>query len=200
MVIFNSKQKKFEGDLKRKWKEQMLSFSKWGNMLVLKYLDLSILVFLKPTYLTAVLSGLRIVALFNKLWFYRKRQLESLIFNREIPIPVPYSNNFILKVQNKICLENILFSSKSLNNLTPSVFSKWFRLSSDQHNYETSSSTQGNLTKLFYKTNRYGKYLITVSAVESWNNIQSQLKDTLLKDLTPRKIKTIVSNSYLKSY
>ena len=39
--------------------------------------------------------------------------------------------------------------------------------SSDQHNNETSSSTQGNLTKLFYKTNRYRKYSITVSTIGS---------------------------------
>ena len=101
---------------------------------------------------------------------------------------------------NKIYLANVLVLSKSLNNLTPSVFRTWFSFSSDQHNYETSSSTQGNLTKLFYKTNRYGKYSITVSAVESWNKIQKQLKDILLKDLSPRKIKTIVSNFYFKSY
>ena len=37
--------------------------------------------------------------------------------------------------------------------------------SSDQHNYETSSSTPGNLIKLFYKTNRYGKYSIALKAV-----------------------------------
>ena len=53
--------------------------------------------------------------------------------------------------------------------------------------------------KLFYKTNRYGKYSITVSAVESWNKIQKQLKNMLLKDLSPNKIKTVVSNFYLKS-
>ena len=108
--------------------------------------------------------------------------------------------NLKLKFQDKICLENVLFVSKSLYNLTPTVFRTWFSFSSDQHNYETSSSTQGNLTKLFYKTNRYGKYSITVSAVESWNKIQKQLKDVLLKDLSPRKIKTIVSNFYFQSY
>ena len=54
--------------------------------------------------------------------------------------------------------------------------------------------------KLFYKTNRYGKYSITISAVHSWNNIQKQLKDMLLKDLFPNKIKRIVSNFYFKSY
>ena len=79
-----------------------------------------------------------------------------------------FKQNFIIKFQDKICLENVLFVSKSLiNNLTPPVFSTWFSFSSDQHNYETSSSTQGNLTKLYYKTNRYGKYSITVSPVES---------------------------------
>ena len=54
--------------------------------------------------------------------------------------------------------------------------------------------------KLFYKTDRYGKYSITVSAVESWNKIQKQLKDMLLKDLSPNKIKTIISDFFLKSY
>ena len=38
---------------------------------------------------------------------------------------------------------------------------------------------------------------MTVSPIESWNKIQKQLKDMLLKDLSPRKIKTIASNFYL---
>ena len=42
--------------------------------------------------------------------------------------------------------------------------------------------------KLFYKTKRYGKYSITVNAVESWNKIQKQLKDLLLRDLSLNKI------------
>ena len=41
---------------------------------------------------------------------------------------------------------------------------------------------------------------MTVSAVESCNEIQKHLKDVLLKHLSPNKIKTIVSDFYLKSY
>ena len=102
IVIFKSKQEKFESDLKIKlcrkrlyptasvkylgvktdtdlnwkyhvndfsinWIEPMLSSSKWENLLVLKCYDSSILLFLTPVYPTAVLSDLRIVALFNKL-------------------------------------------------------------------------------------------------------------------------------------
>ena len=68
-----------------------------------------------------------------------------------------FKQKFILKFQDKIFLEHILFIRKSLNNLSLSVFNAWFSFSSDQHNYETSTSTQGYLIKLFYKTKRYGK-------------------------------------------
>ena len=93
----------------------------------------------------------------------------------------------MLKFQDKICLENTLFVSKSLNNLSLSVFNTWVSFSSDQHNYETSSSTQSNLRKLIYKTNRYGKY--SISAVELLSKIQKQLKNMLLKNLSQNKIK-----------
>ena len=51
----------------------------------------------------------------------------------------------------------------------------------------------------FYKTKRYGVYSITVSAVGSWNKIQKQL-NMLLKYLSPKKIKTIVSTFHFKLY
>ena len=60
-----------------------------------------------------------------------------------------------------------------------------------------SCSTQGNLIKGIYKTNRYGK--CSQSAVESWSKIQKQLKNKLLKDLSPDKIKTIFSNFILRA-
>ena len=50
-----------------------------------------------------------------------------------------FKQNSILKFQDKICQENILFVSKSLN-LSLSIFNTWFSFSSDQH-YETSSYT-----------------------------------------------------------
>ena len=90
------------------------------------------------------------------------------------------------------------YVSKSLNNLSPSVFNTWFSLFSDHHNDETSRSTQGNLMKPFYATNRYEKYSITVIAVESWNKIHEQLNNVMLEDLLPNKVKTVASNLYLK--
>ena len=95
------------------------------------------------------------------------------------------SESCIKTFQDKICLENILFVNKSLKNLSPSVFNTWFSLSSDQHNHETSTSKNDNLIKLFYKANRYGKYSIIASAVESWNKIQKQLKLLIVHTPSP---------------
>ena len=150
-----------------------------------------------PTYPTAVLSGLSIVALFNK--FQKKAVTIINLQLRNSRTSFLFKQGSILKYHDSICLENILFFSESLNKLSPSVFNTWFVFSSDKHNYKTSSSTQGILKNCFYKTNRYGRYSITISDVELWNKIQNQLKNTLLKDLSPNTNKTVVSNSYLKS-
>ena len=53
------------------------------------------------------------------------------------------------------------------------------------------------ISQNYFVKHRYGKYSITENPVESWNKIQKQFKDMLLKDLSPRKMKTIVSNFYL---
>ena len=54
--------------------------------------------------------------------------------------------------------------------------------------------------KPFYKRNRYGEYLITISAAESWKKFQKQLKNMLLKDLSRNKVETVVTNFYFKSH
>ena len=157
-----------------------------------KYVCLKILTFIYfaifDSYLSyCYLAWAQNFSTIQKILILPKRLLELLISNN-ISIPVPFKQNSILKFQDKIFLENNPFVCKSLNNLSPSNFNTWFSFSSDQHNYETSSSTQGNLMKRFYKTNRYGKYSITVSAVKSWNKNLN-----LLKDLSPNKIKTVVN-------
>ena len=46
----------------------------------------------------------------------------------------------------------------------------------------------------------YGKYSIIAGVVDSWNKIQKQLKNTLLKYLFLNNIKTVITSFYLKSY
>ena len=99
--------------------------------------------------------------------------------------------NFLVSGIKKLIRDSRITNPQfRLCNLSPSVFNTWFSFSLDQHNYETSNSTQDNLIKLFYKTKRYGKYSITVSAVESWNKIQKQ-KICYLEIYPPIKLKQL---------
>ena len=236
MIIFKSKQKKLEGDLKIKlcgkrlyptesvkylgvkidanltWQHHVNDLStklNRANALLFKmrkYVSLKILRSIYFAIFDSYLSYCCLVwaqnfSTIQRILILQKKAVRIINFQpRNFHTSPLFKQNSILKFQDKICLENILFVSKSLNNLSPSTFNTWFSFSSDQHNYETSSSTQGNLMKLFYKTNRYGKYSITISAIGSWNKIQKQLKNMLLKDLSSNKIKTVVTNFYFKSY
>ena len=236
MIIFKSKQKKLEGDLKIKlcgkrlyptesvkylgakidanltWQHHVNDLStklNRANALLFKMRKYASLKILRSIYFAIFDSYLSYCCLvwaqnfstIQRIIILQKKAVRIINFQpRNFHTSPLFKQNSILKFQDKICLENILFVSKSLNNLSPSIFNTWFSFSSDQHNYETSSSTQGNLMKLFYKTNRYGKYSITISAIGSWNKIQKQLKNMLLKDLSSNKIKTVVTNFYFKSY
>ena len=80
---------KIDADLDLNWQFQVndlsvkLNIAKTLLFKIRKYVSPKILssiyfLFSNPTYLTALLSGLRILELFNGLQFYKKRLLESL--------------------------------------------------------------------------------------------------------------------------
>ena len=194
MIIFKSKQKKLEGESVKYLSVKIDANLTWQhhvNDLSIKLNRANALLFKMRKYVSLRILRSIYCAIFDSYLSYRclawaqnfstiqqililqKKAVRIINFQPKNFHTSPlFKQNSILKFQDKICLENILFVSKYLNNSLPSIFNTWFSFSSDQHNYETSSSTQGNLMKLFYKTNRYGKYSITISAVESWNKIQ----------------------------
>ena len=58
-------------------------------------------------------------------WIILQKKVNRIInFQQRNFHTIPlFKQNSILKFQDKICLENKIFFSKSLNNLSPSVFS-----------------------------------------------------------------------------
>ena len=89
-----------------------------------------------------------------------------------------FRSNHILKLEDKILIENILFISKLFNNLVPPIFKSWFTFCSDVHNYHTVSST-AKIFKPPYRTDPYGKNSITKGAINSWNKTQHQFSNNL---------------------
>ena len=106
----------------------------------------------------------------------------------------------IIKLSNKIIMENCLFISKSINFNLPPIFNHWFTFSSDSHNYETSSSSKGLLKVKTVNTKKYGREAMTNNAVSSWNNIQKIISSHVLRDLSYSKLKSLFVKYFLQSY
>ena len=58
-----------------------------------------------------------------------------------------FKQNNILKFEDKILIGNIIFISKSINNLLPPIFKNWFIFCSEIHSYNTVSSPADKLFK-----------------------------------------------------
>ena len=89
-----------------------------------------------------------------------------------------FRSSHILKLEDKILIENILFTNMSFNDLLTLIFKSWFTFCSDVHNYHTVSST-AKIFKPPYRTDPYGKNSITKGAINSWNKTQHQFSNNL---------------------
>ena len=74
----------------------------------------------------------------------------------------------IIKLPDKIIMENCLFIRKSHNFDLPPIFNHWFTFSSDSHNYETSSYSKGMLKVKTVITKKYDRKDMKNNAVSSW--------------------------------
>ena len=110
-----------------------------------------------------------------------------------------FKSNHILKLEEKILIENILFINKSFNNLLPPIFKSWFIFCSDVHNYQTVSSTVNKISKPSYRTDSYGKKSITIGAIDSWSKTQHQFSDLPLKTYSSTKIKSLPFKKYIEN-
>ena len=97
-------------------------------------------------------------------------------------------------------IDNILFICKSVNNILPPIFKNWFQLCYNIHHNSANFSIKGHLHKKSFSTNNFGKFSVTVRAIDSCNKIQGQMDEIVLKDLRPSKIKWLRTNKFIKSY
>ena len=106
----------------------------------------------------------------------------------------------ILKFSDKVILENLLLISKFINIILPPAFNNWFTLCSNILNYETNSYDTCKLFKPSFRNNLYGKNQVTINATDAWDKPQTVFGDTILKDLIPNKIKTILTKRMIDNY
>ena len=112
-----------------------------------------------------------------------------------------FSSNNILKLGEKITLENILFVSKCINRQVPSIFYDWFTFSGNSHRYETCWSVTNHLNIPTFRTQKYGHFSIRTGVIRSRNYTQDMLKINLsLKHSTPNRIKYFLPKHFIESY
>ena len=84
----------------------------------------------------------------SRIIIVQKKALRIMNFQSRDSHSSPlFKSNHILKLEDKILIENILFINKSLNNLLPPIFKNWFTFCSDVHNYQTASSASDKIFK-----------------------------------------------------
>ena len=109
--------------------------------------------------------------------------------SRDSHLSLLFKSNHILKLEDKILIENIIFIGKSFNNLLPPTFKSWFTFCSNVHNYQTVSSTADKIFKPSYRTDSCGKNSISIGAINSWNKTQHQFSHLSLKIYSQPKLK-----------
>ena len=92
----------------------------------------------------------------NRLIMLQKKALHIMSFECRNALSNPlFFRHEIIKLSNKILMENCLFISKSVNFNLPSIFNHWFTFSSDARNYENPSSSKGLLKAKTINTKKY---------------------------------------------
>ena len=94
----------------------------------------------------------------SKIIILQKKALRIMNFQSRDSHSSPlFKSNHILKLEDKILMENIIFINKSCNNPLPPIFKSWFTFCSGVHNYQTVLSTADKIFKPSYRTDSYGK-------------------------------------------
>ena len=95
----------------------------------------------------------------SRIIILQKKALRIMNFQSRDSHSSPlFKSNHILKLEDKILIENILFINKSLSNLLPAIFKNWFTFCSDVHNYQTFSSMSDKIFKPSHFQKKFDHY------------------------------------------
>ena len=134
----------------------------------------------------------------NRLIIIQKRALRIKNFECRNAHSNPlFYRHKLIKLPDKILIENCLFISKSIQFHLPSTFNHWFTFSSDSHNYETSSSSKGLLKLKTENNKKYGREAMINNAISSWNDIHKTISSHVLRDLSSSKLKSLLVKHFL---
>ena len=141
------------------------------------------------------------ISTINHLYILQKKALRIINFKEHNAHSSPlFHYSKIIKVADKVKIENCLFINKYTNNKLLSIFTNWFTFSSMSHNYQTSFASKGSLQIPSVQTTSYGKNGFVYSVIRTWNDIQKEMKGVMLNTFSLAKLKSLLIEFYLNMY
>ena len=120
------------------------------------------------------------ISTINRLYIFQKKALRIINFKECNPHSSLFYYSKIIKIADKVNIENYLFVNKYTNNKLPSIFTNWFTFSSMSHNYQTSFTSKGSFQVPSIQTTSYGKNDFVYMVITIWNDIQKEIKRVML--------------------
>ena len=142
----------------------------------------------------------------NRLFILQEKALRLIHFKeRKVHTALLFFKskwwNFLIKLKLKIAFSSSNNKLQQItNNKLTAIFNSWFIFSSNSHNYEISFATKGHLKILTVTTATYGKEAFINMATKAWNNIQSQIKDSMRNTFFPNELNIFLFNFYSNLY
>ena len=138
---------------------------------------------------------------YAKSYDFKKKTL-SIINNhpKDSQLAPLFKQNNIFDFEDKILIGDMIYVSKSINNLLQPILNNWFIFCSEIHNYNTVPLSNDKLFKRSYRTDSYGKNSVIISAINYWNKTQNILEGQTFESLYPTKIKNIFTKRCINKY
>ena len=134
------------------------------------------------------------ISAINRLYIHQKKALRIINFKEHNAHSFPlFHYSKIIKIADKVKIENCLFINKYTNNKLPSIFTNWFTFLSMSHIYQTLFASKGNLQIPSVQT---FVYLV----IKTWNDIKKEMKAVMLNTFSLVKLKSLLVEFYLNMY
>ena len=136
----------------------------------------------------------------EKVFKLQNRAIRAITFSNIHADPDPFYKFLkILKLEDLITLQNVLFVYDQLKKTLPVCFDTYFKRVSDVPEISTKNSVLGCIFTPYLSTTKYGLNSITRKCIDSWNGF-SRLFKKIVSTLSRQCLKSRIQDFFLDGY
>ena len=106
-----------------------------------------------------------------------------------------FKKSNILRLPDKVSLENYILICKYFNQSLPKTFKNWFTLATTSHTHNNRWSNSGYLKIPSHNTKLFRRHSVNISAIYTWNILQKLHVNILFYQPPLTKLKDLIKNS-----